>query len=197
MRLIDRKKPINQSDEFYSLDYRWIVRCSLAAGALAQIVKDERRHEYFYTSPVTVCDSRNRLGDIYVTEALTYSLKKDYGLDLPDELVTLVAKKKWLGQANEKLDFIPPPELRGRGIGTRSPKVKQPGRGGQIGIEEHHLLPQNKVMKAKFKAAGIDVDDFTIALDFDLHRQIHNKTGLANDRGFYKRLECSLGEVFR
>ena len=122
--------------------------------------------------------------DNYVTEALTFSLKKDYGPDLPDDLVNLVAKKKWLGQNNDKLDFLPPPELRGRGIGTRSPKGKQPGRGGQIGIEEHHLLPQNKVMKDKFKAAEIDVEDFTIALDFDLHRQIHNPKGLANQLDF-------------
>jgi len=64
MRLINRKKPINQHDDFYYLDYRWIGRCSLATGAMPQLVKNERKHEYLYNAPVTVCDSRNRLGNL-------------------------------------------------------------------------------------------------------------------------------------
>jgi hypothetical protein len=64
MRLIDRKKPINQHDIFYYLDYRWIGRCKLDANAEPLLVNNKRRHEYLFTSPVTVIDSRNRFGEI-------------------------------------------------------------------------------------------------------------------------------------
>ncbi len=39
-------------------------------------------------------------------------------------------------------------------------------------------------MKDKFKAAGIDVEGFTIALDFGLHRQMHSPNGLVNQLNF-------------
>jgi hypothetical protein len=135
--------------------------------------------------------------DKFVTDAVYFAVKKDYGADLPDGLAKLVAKKKWIGQDNSKLDFLPPTELRGRGMGTRSPKGRKPGSGGQIGIEEHHLLPQNDAMKAKFKAAEIEVDDFTIAVDFDLHKQIHNKMGIADMSDFTKNWNLRWQEFFK
>lgn len=64
MQLIDRKNPINCSDKYYNLNYRWIGRCSLAEGATQQLVKNQRKHEYLYTTPATVYDTRNRLGKI-------------------------------------------------------------------------------------------------------------------------------------
>ncbi|MBI5653891.1 MAG: DUF2380 domain-containing protein [Chloroflexi bacterium] len=44
-------------------------------------------------------------------------------------------------------------------------------------IHKHHLLPQQGSLKAKFKDAGLDIEDYTVELPADFHYGIHGKGG--------------------
>jgi len=48
------------------------------------------------------------------------------------------------------------------------------------GIEEHHLLPQDPKLADQWQRLKIDIDDFKVAVDKEVHRLgtngIHNKT---------------------
>jgi hypothetical protein len=134
----------------------------------------DKAHDFLRRASNLDSDFLNHVDDAdkLIRNWLATALKNDYP-DLDDGTARYIGKKKWLSP-----DTLPDnpgqvAELAEQGLGRVTPKQL-------AGIEEHHLLPQATKLTEQWQRLGIDIEDFKVAVDKEVHRLgpngIHNKT---------------------
>ncbi len=150
--------------------------CDEAFEKFAKLVADGKHYIEAYTEALShllkfgdegTAMIRKHAADLdnFITEGFKKALTNDYGKDLPDSLRNFVASRKWLEPDRRSQETRLPEDLRGRGMGIRTPKLESL-------LEEHHLLPDANEFKQIFHSPhlGIDIEDFKVAIDAVTHR---------------------------
>jgi len=123
----------------------------------------DKAHEFLRKASNLESDFLHHADDAenLIRKWLSTALKNDYP-ELDDATARYIGKKKWLSADTLPENLSQVADATAEDLRRVTPKQL-------AGIAEHHLLPDADDLAPKFKALGIDIEDFKVAVDKDVH----------------------------